>query len=1317
MPTIQVAFSRINPAAPPHLLRDDEMATASNVDLALGGGGLTPRRGCTVFGTVTSSARITQLHRIYNNASDITAGPFYAHTHDGKVYRGSGATWTLLATGGATTPAGMASVQNYAVIASAGTRLKDDGTTTTEWIKQSPGAPTITVSTLAPLDLLYGGAADFTTTEGTNVAGESTGTITSDPSADSRVVLTLSFGGVKDLSTNAGQAIGDYGVHFVDLGFSDPSKVLKISQDYSIGDANFYDYWHTELSPQSSFSEAGQADPAAIVDAQLSLGGSTVPLSQADREAMISALRENPRLTLGAITRVANTYAPWAVARPDFTFVGSDPNAGGANPWSTVYAMRIVVELTGACTVMAKDPAIHGGENYPLTDLDIGYSWWQTYATFDSTGQKIGESAPSPASSRTRLQNARALVALTGAPTGSIHGITHVITYRQGGYTRDAYAVSTATYTGTFTTTDTLADLRALSLNYRMPRNILADGSFPGNVEAIAPSFNERVFIASGNLLRWTLPGQMDTFPTDGYAQVGPVGDTIKALLPWNPGLVIVNQYSVYEFAGDDLENGQFRLTKSGSKHGSIPARVPCLTPYGIPLLNYDGLTMYIPGQGEQEIPWLMELYGDMFRGAASTDPAARKGARIPAINRGYILNAAACYAENKLYLAVPTGSFAYNDTLFVIDFATQRVWWYTYTFGISSLLWDHQDSRLFAGTSDGRVMQLETGSTDVNTSGGAVPIQWTARTRQWAAPTDSVFENVAVDAVGGGLLYLQGFYDDPSSPVVGTITGSRQWHRMALSGSFARNAEFLFTGSATDTTTTSIFQLSFDHLTEPERVHYYKTPYDDHGSPNQKLWDVANHSFQVLHTGTISAVSFVDGTALMTYTEVGPTAGRVWRAKSFPSETYGKLAYSTYTTTDTAVQFKLWDGPDRFEARVEPPQVSTWRTDIESMDEAICDGFDSDINPAGTTFGTCYVDNTAVTTGTFVGTSRQSFTTTIPVETYGRTIHVLYSGTLLKHYRTWFHRRPEPDRWTSWVSDKQGGDEHEWKVFKPEVAVFGTGGTCTATVFVDNTALSTHTLTGSMRHQDTLSLPYASFGRTIWVRYSCSAGATAKHYSTDFEGTPEPPRVTSLRVGPFPLQADSHFKTWLPELDPLGGTVTGTLYANGTAISTQTFAGSGRQRFEVGVDLVSLGAIREGRTWEARYAVASGQFKHYDSKLDTDTQGYKKTTWAFSYKKLGGSSQVDLPRFWSLQWDAPALSTCTYTWANEVGDFSTGTLTCSAGSGFRDRISFPPNGRGRIFECRLHFDVACGVDAVAVDFLQEGIKGLTRRGVPGDPQ
>lgn len=1310
MPSTQISFRRINPAAPAHLLGDDELQTASNIDLSLGAGAIVPRRGCTVFGTINSTASIVGMYRLYNDPSNIFNCPFYVRDSSGIWWRGSGTSWTAIATGSANSNSGISGYENYAVIADFTVNVKDDGTNTTEWVKQNPGAPSVTVGTLTPLDLLFS-TATFAVTEGTAVAG--TSTITASPSANSKITLTVDFGGAKDLNTNSGNTIGDYGVHFIDLAFNNPTLVTRISQDYSIGDSSFKNYWHAELSPQLTNFDAAQPDAASLVDAQIALGTSTIPLSRTDREDMISALRDNPNVALGLISRISDVSSPWGVARTDFSFVGSDSNAGGTSPWSGVYAVRYTFEVAGdTVQVVAANPTIAGGEAYCLTDLDVGYSWWQTYATFDSLGRKIGESAPGPASSRVRCQNANAVVALTGTATGLIHGITHVITYRQGGYTRDAYAVSTDTYTGSFTSTDTMADLKALSLNYPMPRNIYSKSDFVLSGQAISAPWNGRVFVANGRDLNWSLPDQIDSFSYDGRTEVGPVGDDIKALIPWTPGLVIINQYSVYEFQGGDLDNGDWQLTRSGSKHGSIALRVPCATPYGIPLLNYDGLTLYMPGQGEVEISWLMELYGDLFRGGGSTDPAALKGARIPAINRGYLDKACACYAENKLFLAVACNSQAANNFLFVIDFTTQRVWWYQYQFNISTLFWDYQDSRLFAGTTDGRIMQLETGVVDHHTSGTNAPIVWDAQTRAWAAASDTVFQNVAFDAVGE--MIVQADYDGGSSPVIGTISSvTRQWFHVPLDGSFARSASYIITGTKTSTTTEGIYQLSFDSYSDPERVRYFRTPYDDKGSANQKVWDVANYSLEILGTGPVQAVTFVDGIAVMAKTFTGPTA-RLWNAASFPVETYGKIAYTTYTSSSTSVLFKVWDGPERFEAREEPPQVSSWRTDIQSLDEAICDAFDTDINPAGTAFGTVYIDNTATTTGTFIGNARQSYTTTIPVETYGRTLYVLYSGTNLKHYNTWFHRRDEPDRWTSFVSPKRSGEEHEWKVFTPEIVCYGLG-TCSATVVIDGTAVSTHLMTNTTRQQHTFSLPYLSYGRSWWVEYHASSGSTFKYYSDDLQGDQEPSRVTLLRVGPYPLQANSHIRTLVAEVDPLGSPVYGTFYANSTAISTATITGSGRRKYEFGLDIDTSNLIQEGRVWEVRYAGAS-KFKHYSSDIEAETMPFEKYTWAFHYKKLGGSSQIDLGRFWSLSYNCAAITTCTYWWDLDGINHHTGTLTLTSGHGYVDRIPFKYGAWGRLFELRLRFSTPTGVDSTNIELLQQGVKGLSVRGIQGAP-
>ena len=65
-------------------------------------------------------------------------------------------------------------------------------------------------------------------------------------------------------------------------------------------------------------------------------------------------------------------------------------------------------------------------------------------------------------------------------------------------------------------------------------------------------------------------------------------------------------------------------LQRTGARHGSKAVNVPIKTPYGIPLLDYDGLYMYQPGQGvDQSIEWAQEILSDAFMGAGGEDPVA----------------------------------------------------------------------------------------------------------------------------------------------------------------------------------------------------------------------------------------------------------------------------------------------------------------------------------------------------------------------------------------------------------------------------------------------------------------------------------------------------------------------------------------------------------------------------------------------------------------------------------------------------------------------------------------------------------------------
>ena len=1302
----QLIFNRVNPGAPEQSLGDDELSSGTNIDFSLGKGALYSRRGQVVFGTVTALQSLQGISRNYNLPHDIGSCKFYINDGAGTIYRGSATSYTAIVTGASTTFVGMNSFREFMLMSGGGKHFKDDGTTTTEWIKQVPSAPTITVNTLAPLSLLVGGTFGVTES-GTNTTLGATAT--ADTSANNRVTFSVAYAGVTDLSTNGANTIGDFGVYFVDLAFDNPSQVTKISQDFSLGDATFSSYWHAEVNPQDAIIEDAAASAQTLIDAQLNVGAGTgTNLSQEERERMIASIRDHNRSSAAIITRLRNTLSPWAVARPDFVYVGEFRPPSGLDPWSYVYAVRYTIEFGGTGTATIANPTVEGAQNFPLNDVNVGYSWWQTYATLDTSSNKIGESAPSPPSARTRMQNSNAIVVRAGTATGTQHGITHVITYRQGGFTRDAYAVSTVSYSVS-TITDTLNDIQALSQNYLMPNDILPPSEFPGNIVTVSEPFNERVFVGNDNLIRWSLPGQLDAFPRSSIARVSNYGDFVKTLIAWPPGLVVVNQYSVFELTGADFESGQYLLSRSGSKHGSIPHRVPIKTPHGIPLLNYDGLTMYIPGQGvDVEIPWLNEQYGDAFRGNGANDPATRKGNRIPAINQLYLIDCSAAYAEGKLYLAAPTDSDVTCKTVFVIDFNSQRCWWYTYPFSITSMFWDYQASRLFAGTTNGVIMQLESGLSNLDTSGTPVVLLWQVRTKTWSVPQETILENVFVESEGVGPTTVHATFDGTFG-TYGTLTNTvRAWNPLPLNGLFNNRASF---NLAAPVGSSTVYQLMFDLLEEPARVKYHRTEQDVRGYEGDKLWDVAYHDVAIrTASSTITAVTFIDGVAVMTATLTnGATTSRLVHQRSFPFDTFGRTVFSTYTSSVALFQhFNTY-----FDARNEPAKVNNVQTDIQGIDEQICDGFDTDINPAGTAFGTCYVDNVALTTGTFTGTSRQSFTTTLPKETYGRTIFVNYTGTGLKHYRTWYHLRPEPDRWVSYVSDKVSGDEHEWKVFKPEVNCLAN--TVLGTVFLDGTAISTHTITGITRQQHTFSLPVRSFGRTIWCSYTANTGQF-KHYTTDFEGDKEPPKVTLWRTRPYPLPADAHFKTWQPVLDPRSGTITGTLFVDDVAISTQSFTGLYRQAYSIGIDLDISNLIRSGSRWEAIYS-ASTQFKHYETICEVDSFPFEKVSWAYHYRKSGGASQIDLARFWSLDYSVDSTNTATYFWDINGTQFTTGTLVLPTGDGWSDRIPFPPGARGQLFEFRLKLPALGRVNSVNIDLLQEGIKGLTRRGVPGTPQ
>ena len=1407
----------VNAQAPAHLIGQDQVQTATNIDFQMWPGAARARRGWGTYITTTYTHQ-NMFKSYWNEISNWSLYSWHG-TGVGRVTASAGTTgtYTQIMPAGTGNPAGFGKFNSYVYIAAGPDYRKDDGTNTTEWIKQVPGTPVITLNTGAYL--VISSATAVPQAEGTLIYGTS-GTETYQCNGTTgRVSLVSTAGYPLNLATNAGFATDTIGVVYANIGFSDPTNVYRVSVDLAIDpvtyttstvvstntitsgtttttatvtntaaviSTGFVNYWHAEYLPNNGTSiDSALTDVDALTGgALLSTSGGTMTAITSNIIASIQSLVNADQTTpIQQITFNGNVLAALAIPKTSFQLIGTSSASGTgttSDSWSNITAFRLVVEsLETPQNVLLGTVAMLGDEGHCLTDQNNGYLWYQTYAQLDTNGNFLGESAPSQPAGPYKCSNVSATVVTAGTATGSQAGITHIITYRQGGLVQSPSQVGTQSY-GTKTFTDTVSDLNELLLGIPMTINVYSPGNFPADISVMAPDpWYDRMFLGNGNILVWSTAGRPDQFPIDSYAQISDAGDPILGLSVWLTGLVIVNEKSVYEMNGSVFEgpNADYAIYKSGARKGSIAANTIIKTPYGIPLLNYDGLSMYQPGAGvELHLEWVVDQIGDAFRGFGAFDPAALNNSRVPAIN-SRIFQATAAFNEGKLYIAVPTGTNTVNDTVFVIDFSRQKCWWYQYQYvnqgpaGFYGLLWDFANNDMYACGSNG-FYQIEnfvveptvvnTGTTTSTTSG---PVPWSFVTREWDTPTDSLIENVAIEYIGGPIQVVAQ-YDGTSTATIGTLSSTNKTYGILPLGAVVENNLQFQLSQVVSTATpipsilfpTAVYQLMFDAYPHPEKCQFYQTNYDNNNYEGDKLWDVEfwdvgflqNNAFTGSNTltatvsgtttttitntlnaiGTMTATTFVDGVAVMTNTIIGSStndAGRTIYTKSFPSETYGEVAYTLMTavlgTGTAAVQqtFKLWG--HNYQARNEPPKVTYWHTDWESLEENICDGWDTDINPNGTVYGTAFIDNIAITTATYVGTKRQSFTFNFPVEKYGRTIYVEYnsaSGNTFKHYKTWYHLRQEPDRWTSFVSERRSTVEQHFDNFECEINCLGA--TVLATAYVDNIAIDTYTYTstGSIQRERFVSaLPAETYGKTVYAQYN-TTGGVFKFFRDNFNGTTEPDRVNFLQKILPPWPSEQYAKTWVVEINPLG-TTTGQLYVEGSVIATATFTGTIREMFNVGIDASTTVALQTATAIEARYGNVTGTqlLKHYKTEIEVEPKPYGKKTWALTFRKLGGASQIDIARYHTLDIEVAPFGTATVTeiWdIDQQNGFSTNTYTFTAGRNYEDLVPFPPGGRGRLFQQRIISSAPIKVWRSILYEERVGVKGFTTTAVVGRP-
>jgi hypothetical protein len=296
--------------------------------------------------------------------------------------------------------------------------------------------------------------------------------------------------------------------------------------------------------------------------------------------------------------------------------------------------------------------------------------------------------------------------------------------------------------------------------------------------------------------------------------------------------------------------------------------------------------------------------------------------------------------------------------------------------------------------------------------------------------------------------------------------------------------------------------------------------------------------------------------------------------------------------------------------------------------------------------------------------------------------------------------------------------NEKVWDVHYADVEAFGAGSVL-GTVFIDGTAVMTATIASPTAGRQTVktAFPTATYGNLRHTVYNASTGVVFKHFASRCAARPEPDRVATVTAGPWTFPSDQNLETWVADINPLG-IVTGTLFVDGTAVSTSTFSGGARQVFNVGLDLdAALTPSVEGRTLHVVYNGVFGlPLKHYDTKIVTTPKPFGKTTWHIDYRKAGGATQLDMPRFWALDAETQSgTATITSIWDVDGTALTTQTLTL-VGRQWQDRLRLPAGARGYLFRQRLIANAPIEVFRSSLDIERVGIKGLSRVSVAGKP-
>ena len=226
----------------------------------------------------------------------------------------------------------------------------------------------------------------------------------------------------------------------------------------------------------------------------------------------------------------------------------------------------------------------------------------------------------------------------------------------------------------------------------------------PTGKYAVGPAYNGYCFILDGNNIHWCKAKQPEYWPIAYFAEISEPQDLPMGLTIYRGTVYAITQQKIVQIQGTGF-NTFFPIPGDVVAGATGPDAWTHWASAGILHLGNDGIYLFNGGSDQK---W-NNVLDPIFE---QKSPEGMPNVNLQRLNRCWLR-----VFDNVLYFGYPGVGKNYPDNIARVYLATGKVSYFNYGVEITTVSIDRTNDLLYAGTVDGRIIQLEAGADDLGTT------------------------------------------------------------------------------------------------------------------------------------------------------------------------------------------------------------------------------------------------------------------------------------------------------------------------------------------------------------------------------------------------------------------------------------------------------------------------------------------------------------------------------------------------------------------------------------------------------------------------